>query len=245
MAVFDLTTNQGEMAKTLFHRFTMAQNIRTLFNIDNLPAPLQPLVSIFKKTFQSDIRGTLINDVLSFDENFQGIEEKMTWTSQQTSRLREPVYHLLQSWIKTNDPDMKDSPILCEAYSRTSIGRLGHTFHTDQTSSTDCDILFNTDDNQTSAARVSEIFSHTRQHGSTGKIITQTFVVAKPYANLKPHQIPEDPYRAFPILDGRLYRNKFRPEILLNIGDIRHFIRYAWSSNCFLALPIDRVCGFI
>lgn len=228
------------MAKTLFHRFTMAQNIRTLFNVDNLPVPLRPLMSIFKKTFKADIRGTLINDVLSFDENFRSIEEKTTWTSQETLRLREPVYHLLRLWITANDPGMKDSPILYEAYSRTSIKRLGYTFHTDKTSSTDCDVLFNKDGYQR-AARISEIFSHMRQHGRTGKIITQTFAVVKPYANLKQGQVPEDPYREFSVLGGRLYRNTFRPEVLLNIGDICHFIRYPWSLNRFLALPIDRV----
>ena len=53
---------------TLLIRFCRRQNLRHLFSVVSLPPSLSRLIPSFLKRFSSDIRGTLLNDMLAQED---------------------------------------------------------------------------------------------------------------------------------------------------------------------------------
>jgi hypothetical protein len=235
------------MEKTMFQVFSMGQRLRTLFHIDRIPSSLHPLVSLCRTVFKSDIRGAALADALAFDETFQKQEEKVTWGPRDLSPLSPAAYQLLRNWIRHKDPDMRNEPIVSNAFSRTSIGRLGQLFQTSNISASNSQVVFTTTSGEWSAGTISEIFTHTRRRQS-GQVITETFVLVQELASLSASQVHLDNYRKFPVVGGRLFHNRtnYSPT-LLNMNEIDcHFVSCqekipGISRSCILALPLDQV----
>ncbi|KAG2745834.1 hypothetical protein P692DRAFT_20849864 [Suillus brevipes Sb2] len=72
----------GELEQTMFNRFCEAQNLRALFCAEKLPSELRELIPEYKRVFEGDIRGTLVNDMLAYDEHFNSRYAEVTWSEQ-------------------------------------------------------------------------------------------------------------------------------------------------------------------
>lgn len=238
----------GEMEKTMVIRFCMGQNLRSLFHEQQLPPSIFALISQYEQTYHADIRGTLINDDLSFDTNFQQLPEKDTWETSDESRLPRPVFRLLRHWVEEHDREADIGPLSTNAFGRRKIGRLGETFQIPEASVGDSKILIHDGNAEMgwAAATVKSIFSHNRT--KNGRRIAQTFLVVQRYVPLTDVDARMDNFRKHSIVAGRLFYHKLdKSEVLITVDDIishfgsRELMIEGISEPCILALPLDRV----
>jgi hypothetical protein len=230
-------------------QFTKGQRLRALYHIESTPSSIHELIRIYEKVFKSDIRGTHLDDVLSFNEDFKEMEEKVTWRRDELVKLSDTSYDLLKKWMKINDTSMRDQILVNTVFQRSKLTRLGQTFQTLTGSGINSQIIFSTSSGDWSAGSITQIFSHTRRR-ATGGEVTQTFFVVNPYAPLSPKDSKKDCYRTFPVAGGRLFYDMVceTGPILLSVDAVKsHFAlcRFAIAEiekDCILALPLDKVC---
>lgn len=222
----------------MLRQFTRSQNLRAFLQPENLPASIHGLLPAYHKVFNSDLRGTLLHDTLTYDENYDRKAEIMTWSQREEQRLKAEVYDLLMNWVNRFDVNNKrrrsaalKEPCSARAFMRTQIKWLGQTFHTHAPALFGVDKVVSNSlvifpdgqgDGTWSAGRIRKIFSH--RHPNTSEYV-RTFFVIEEYAPLRPSDIPFDIYRRFPILGGRIFYNKFKGSLVLRSTDeiLGHF----------------------
>ncbi|KAJ3567228.1 hypothetical protein NP233_g6497 [Leucocoprinus birnbaumii] len=57
--------SSGQMEKTMFRKFCMMQNLRSLLNEVTLPSSVHSIIEEFDKTFNSNVKGTLLSERLN------------------------------------------------------------------------------------------------------------------------------------------------------------------------------------
>jgi len=212
--------------------------------MERVPKALHSIVDLFGKVFKSDIRGTYLNDALSYDERFKKVEEEVTWGQEDMDSLPSATYGLLRKWIHAYHPTI---PVVRAVYQRSSIDRLGQRFSISSQSVTDCHVVYRPEGEEWAAACIIEIFSHTRTL-ENGTPRTQTFLLLNRYIPLSPSDAALDRYRDYPIAGGRLFYNAFEEDpIVLPLDMIEcHFASYVREDDDvggtrLLALPLDKV----
>ncbi|EIW83734.1 hypothetical protein CONPUDRAFT_150798 [Coniophora puteana RWD-64-598 SS2] len=97
----------GQLEQTMTERFCMAQNLRAIFSSAMLPEELAELIPEYERVFNSDIRGTLLNDMLAYTEYFEAEEEQETWQEKDLTPLTSSEYALLTDWLSQQTPACK------------------------------------------------------------------------------------------------------------------------------------------
>jgi hypothetical protein len=233
------------MEKTLFKRFCMAQNLHALFNEQQLPPTLYPLILEYERTFQSDIRGTLLSDNISFDVRFRQRGEEIDWTPRDLSKVPKEVQVLLQEWIQDHSLGSSLSVPL-SVYMRQKITRLGQNFRTSKTSKGDSNVVFKQSRHENwSAGSIKLIFSF-EQTARTNEKFIKTFFLVDEYPPLSPDQISVDHFRKFPAVGGRLFnKESSNRAVLVSIDEVACHAAtslYNVSDEEFIhVLPLDKV----
>jgi hypothetical protein len=213
----------GELEQTMFNRFCEAQNLRALFCDEKLPPELRELIPEYKRVFEGDIRGTLVNDMLAYDEHSNSGHTEVTWSERDLTPLSHSNYGLLQEWYATRVPNVELSKIRPEAFQRTIIARTGETFATASASARDSLVFYRSHNMERRYGRIHNIFSHT-QRGEDNIQRSQTFFVVDPFECLPSHR-----RHAFQGLRGAgcdvAYNRLSQPAVLVTSEDIiSHFV---------------------
>ena len=225
----------------------MGQNLRALFQSQQIPTSLDPIITEYERAFQSDIRGTFLHDNLSFDDTFRNKQEEPR-SAKDLSALPKAMYQLLQKWISQRDVNMTAGYIPSNVFRRQKIGRLGQIFQIATVSAGDSNIVYKLpSQGDWSAGSIIDIFSHTR-YKADGEKVAQTFFVVQEYVPLSPTHRQLDHYAEFPELGGRLFYKKFKPNpVLIAVDDVVCHASYMCQSVSGIEeefihlLPLDKV----
>ncbi|KAJ3506647.1 hypothetical protein NLJ89_g6753 [Agrocybe chaxingu] len=245
-----IPTNQkfGELEKTMFRKFCNAQNLRTLFTPPNIPSVLTPLVDLYRDRFTADVRGTLLQDSIQHDSSYQPLEESITWKSSQMMNLPSTTFEILRGWILENDELMGDQPISRRVFDRDEITRIGQTFSTQDTSTSNCHVVHMQSNENWTAACIQSLFSHTRTR-SNGSSITQTFALVREYGALRGSDVAHDDYRHYPDIGCQLFHTRFtKIHRLLTLdqidGHFAYIIQAIGGKERLLALRLQQVSSW-
>jgi hypothetical protein len=226
----------------------MRQNLRSLFQRQQLPPAIHDIITYCDDTFNSDIRGTFSNDSMAFDEMFNQEDNVVSWKEKDLTLLPTEYYQLLQQWA--SQLDEKASVLRRYAFMRTSIRRLGQVFHTATSSPRDSCIVYKNCDSEWSAGRIRAIFSHTRCRDVDANT-TDTFFIVDVYAPLSTAHAKFDNYRQFPVAGGSLFYHRFLPDpIILRDKDVFSHCVFTLEKvhnideQCVHVLPMDKVSYF-
>lgn len=248
----------GEMEKTMLFQFTRSQNLRALLQPHNIPPAIHGLLQAYQKIFNSDVRGTLLHDTLSYDETYTRMEEDVTWSQKEETRLSTQVYELLFNWMRRQDVRGSHSSqehCSARAFIRSHIKWLGQTFSVqsgDKLMSNSLVIFPDEKGNEKwSAGGIRKIFSHTHQD-VLGSKKTLTFFLIEEYSGLREDHIQFDNYRKFPALGGRIFYNTFNAQlILLPTEEILGHFGYTArkfqgiEDDCIHVYPFTKVCLYL
>ncbi|KAL6299917.1 hypothetical protein BKA93DRAFT_703922, partial [Sparassis latifolia] len=243
----------GQMEKTMFQRFCMAQRLRALLHDQSLPFALQPLTSAFQKIFASTSHGTLLNDVLSFeamaqeaapgnatDNNLRGVPPK-------EQRLTTEVVNLLSQFYSAGLEFGRRVPIP-RPYGllRSQYSLRGVSYTPYSSSPRDSHVILGSAASWDAGA-IHSIVTHTLD-AQNRDATTKTFFVVQRYKSLNAQDLAHDHYRAFPLAGGRLYYDELDLNLeLLRPNDIAcHFAKTPYMCKdikavCIHVLPLDRV----
>lgn len=231
----------------MLRKYCMGQKLRTIFKPEYLPSALEPLLDDYDDQFLANIRGTLLNDTLAFDERFRQQQETMHWRKRDEAPLSPSDYNLLKAWLEKYDINSRSANISARAFHRTQIHRLGETFQTESVSDVESQVYFSREDGQGRApGSIETIFSHTRSQ-SDGSTHTQTFFIVKQYTPLTPDHVDLDHYRDFPIVSGQVYYTSLHPKRIILSSDqlLYHFAPSnldlpGVDEPCIVPIPLDR-----
>lgn len=248
-------TFSGDLGKTMLRKFCMGQNLRALLSPDETPPVLHDLLAEYQHTFNSDNRGTLLNDTLAFDLSFKKSTESVTWTPKDMKPLPTSEYVQLVDWYSHHLPATTPYDYCSHnrVFMREKVQWLGQMFQTNKSSSFgDSKIVFSQGayPKEWSAGCIRNIFSHTRTRNSPNdsESITQTFVLVDVYSPLLPEHEHLDHYRVFP-MGGHIFYERFEPRaVLMRIDDILGHFGYVSveipgidADKCLLAKPFVKV----
>lgn len=236
--VNQLTT--GEMEITMFNTFIVGQQLRAgivdrTWSQGDVQARLR---DAFLATFESDRRGTLLNDIWAFDD-----EAAPTPDAHSTSStLTEDIYALLQN--RLNGPSSQHRYFRQTVLVQPTITKNGVTFSTFRNSPGNSHVVYGPfSDGRWSAGRIVAIFFW--PHTDSESIAC---LVVEPFRELEDAETRYDPYRLFHAnASGKLFHASFERPIVLLIQDIVcHFASTPYhitqlGTDVIHALPLDRV----
>ncbi|KAL0957380.1 hypothetical protein HGRIS_001182 [Hohenbuehelia grisea] len=228
----------------MFRSFCRVQNTRILFDEKLIPPALVEIIPLFKHHFETEIRGTRLNDELAFSDTFVKVQERVDWDPADSERLDGPTYAKLCDWLHSTVGAVPGF-IRRSVHFRTKIGRLGQHFHAAPSSISNSYVLFRAPgEDDLVAGRIERIFSHAR--GTDNEKMGQTFCLVRKFACLSPSQQALDPFRRYSSVCGRLVsKSLLEDEVLVREEDIAcHFaylaLDYPHIGTCMLALPLDK-----
>jgi hypothetical protein len=238
----------GNLERTLLHRFCMRQNLRALFNTQQLPNELHPIITQYDKAFNSDIRGTLLHDNHAFNDALNSGKDDDTFNQINLTSLPKQHYKLLQKWVREHDDKSPERSIPNQVSFLSTFRRFGQVYQTADSSPRDSYVLYKDVSSTISAGRIQDMFMHSRTSANkTDK--QQTFFVINPYQHLSSDHEKFDPYRQFPANAGQMYYDKFytKPVIVSCDEVLCHFVctpEHIAGINemCIHVLPLDKVC---
>jgi hypothetical protein len=235
----------GDLERTLFNRFCSSQNLRSLFDAQLLPSSMHSIITEYDKTFNSDIRGTLLQDNLAFDD-LTKLDDDHTKENTRLEALPHEYHKLLQQWVQKHDQEAKSIPT--HAIMSSKFRRFGQWYQTAASSPRDSHILYKDSTSMTSAGRIRDIFSHTR-YRRDGSETTEIFIIVDVYKHLSPIHAAFDLYRNFPDVAGQIYYKEFSGQpVIVSCGAVlSHFVCTpedvpGIDRQCIHALPLDKVC---
>ena len=239
----------GELEQTMFNRFCMTQNLRSHLHQQQIPPEAIPLILAYNKAYESDIRGTLLNDNYGFDDAGE-LDGKAHPKHQKLTTLPIEYHRLLKQWISDHDPNVPASGIRLRGLVHTEFRRFSQVFQTAAASPRDSCILYQQrNPSELCAGRIRDIFSHTR-YRNDGSEATETFFVVDPYQALSHTHTALDWYRLFPTVGGHIHYAKFLPDPVIITGS--EVVCHVALTECDLpgveepcvhTLPLDKVRG--
>ncbi len=237
----------GEMEVTMFERFCAGQNIRALMAGNSIPPAASRLQDDFQKIFAGDTRGSLLNDMWTFEA-----DDPLTYTNKtRLTRLDASSHRLLQKRLCMDgllDPE-DNGPLQDPVLEQRSIKQRGVTLSTAAASIGNSSIVFGDYPSGIwHAGTILNIFLwNSEPAGSPENYIP--FFLVRVYEPLKEKDRKHDHYRQFPKVAGQLfYRNISQDPVLLRMEDIQcHCALTPFQSDtitqaCVHILPLDRVC---
>lgn len=232
----------------MFQKFNMLQNLRALIDVHQLPEQLHPLVAAYSRSFNHDVRGTLLSEDLGNPE----ADEDQKYRENVT--LQREIYTLLEGWVKAHDTSWAAWLDSKATLRRAVFGDV--VYKTAECSASDSQVMFHSNGGGTyfdwTVGSVTSIFTHKRETANAGWV-SETFLIISPYepANLNSDGIPW-PFQQsqqLSFVPGRLYRRRLLPQILLRLDQILgHFgladTDYTDGSDVriFQAIPLNKVC---
>ena len=223
----------------------MSQNLRSHLDQQRIPPEALPIIAAYHRAYESDIRGTLLGDNLTFDDAGEmNLEAPL---KQKLAALPIEYHRLLKRWILDHDPDVPTSGIRFRGLMRNKIRRFAQDFQTAGTSPRDSHILYRKSPSELCTGRIRDIFSHTR-YRNDGSEATDTFFVVDTYQALSSTHAELDDYRLFPVVGGRIHYAKFLPDpVIITRGDVICHVALTKcdlpnvEESCVHALPLDKV----
>ncbi|KAJ2936177.1 hypothetical protein H1R20_g917, partial [Candolleomyces eurysporus] len=233
----------GDIEKTMFTKFCCTQNLKVLYNKEDLPEALHQLVDIYEDNYASDLRGTRLSDVFSDQQLFGKVDEKAIWQSKDFSVLADEDFAMLREWMAKHHPE--NQVYSRHVVRRTAIHRFGHRFTTLHTSVDDSRVVFRQGEKAGwEVGSILGIFSH----AVVGGPAKQTWALIQPFEDLRPEDTVRDHWRSYPVIGGCLFRNRWASSaVLVDVSHIR--CHFAWcvlevegiEGECLLALPLNKV----
>lgn len=212
---------------------------------------MQSLLPSFLRSFRSDRRGTLLNDILAFQSPSQNIiaeTNKFEAPARENITLSDTVYRQLCQWV-TRQNGSSIRYINRFAVPLTAITDSDLSYKISDSSPGDSNVVFTDEAGDWRAGSICQIFKHTRMQ--EGDRVTETFLVINEYLPLSPSHSRGDPYRKFPIAGGRLFYSQFTSlPIILTIADVKcHAVVTSrslpgTSIECVHVLPLDKVRNY-
>ncbi|KAI6028267.1 hypothetical protein F5J12DRAFT_888789 [Pisolithus orientalis] len=192
----------GEMEQTMLHHFCMGQHLWALLSSKSMPPEAMSLLLDFDHIFQTNMQGTLFNDMLSFDGSLDEVAQGANGSELDLKLLHKDDYHLLNEWLlrHTSDYDVTKG-VRPYAYPRQSISWHGESFSVESKSPPNSCIIFQIDGGL-AAGIIQCIFYHARTTTSGQKAAQMFFIVAR-YAGLSEELALANVYMAFP--DAGIY----------------------------------------
>ncbi|GBE86757.1 hypothetical protein SCP_0906380 [Sparassis crispa] len=243
-----LTNNKMvDLPGTMLRRFCMRQNLRSLFNPESLPQSISSIIAPFISSFQSEHRGTLLQDMLAFEDPLGDPDldnDELEEETRDFSRLGDQEWNALQSWFAGHN------------FIRPHINRYvvrnkklevqDDIYKPVTTSRGDSYIVFQcADDADWRAGRVVDIFTHSYRQENID--VRRNFLLVEEYIALEIRHIQFDPYRKFPFVGGRLFYDKVRDQlIVLEVDEITcHFAHTRRTTpsidiDCVHVLPLNK-----
>ncbi|KAL6303846.1 hypothetical protein BKA93DRAFT_734280 [Sparassis latifolia] len=248
-----LTNNKMvDLPGTMLRRFCMRQNLRSLFNPESLPQSISSIIAPFISSFQSEHRGTLLQDMLAFEDPLGDPDldnDELEKETRDFSRLGDQEWNALQSWFAGHN------------FIRPHINRYvvrnkklevqDDIYKPVTTSRGDSYIVFQrADDADWRAGRVVDIFTHSYRQENID--VRRNFLLVEEYIALEIRHIQFDPYRKFPFVGGRLFYDKVRDQlIVLEVDEITcHFAHTRRTTpsidiDCVHVLPLNKVSSYL
>ncbi|PPR01563.1 hypothetical protein CVT24_005858 [Panaeolus cyanescens] len=240
----------GEIELTMFRKFCSVQNLKAVYNAENLPDAFCDLIKIYEDTYQSDTRGTRLSDIFAHEERFGVVDEHCVWKTDDFSSLSDFTFSLLQEWGQYRPIT---SPLPRTVVQRDAIFRFGQRFATYKLSPSDSQVVYIDIDKTPSLTSpklrrhvgiIREIFSQAH----AGQQAVRTWAVIQPLRQLTPQETKHDPYRSnrFRRIGGCLFRPGFGREVVVDVMAIRcHFASCvvempAIEGECVVALPLNK-----
>ncbi|KAI6001766.1 hypothetical protein EDD15DRAFT_2158234, partial [Pisolithus albus] len=209
----------SELEQTMLRRFCMGQHLRALISSEFLPHDATSLLVDFDRIFQTNLRGTLFNDILAFDGSSDVSED--TSDTGEITLMSEDQCRLLHDWLSTNaidyDPRKGVRPY---ASVHKSVRRRGEVYSVASASLKNSHIMFRVTGSDHAAGVIQHIFSH-RRVTTNNVMLTQMFFVVSQYAEL-PIEVPlSRAYKCFPDVGVRCVSTTLLPNArLLTASDV-------------------------
>lgn len=224
----------------MLERFCMAQNFRALI-AGNMPESLDDLREAFLDVFDDEKRGSLINDILAFDDTSVAYGNINT-----LSELDEATYTMLAAM-----PELPLTPPWY-AYQQQNITYRGVNFSVHRHSPGNSYVIHgDIGPGRWKAARIVQIVIQLQEETGSADGLDTVVLVVENFDSLNVQDAENDPYRLFPSsgIVGRMFYNTASDVQMLAIPDIVcHFAHTviddfdAIPKECIHALPLDRVC---
>ena len=102
------------------------------------------------------------------------------------------------------------------------------------------------DESGRSAGQISKIFLHSCVRGDMQRV--ELFFVVDAYASLADHHVQYDPYRPWPLLNTKLFYDRFDRSVVIRSSDILHHAAACKckitniNEPCIVLRELDRVC---
>jgi len=250
-----------QIAATFLRTFCRGANLRALFSQQLFSLPvLRDLKQAFNKYIKKDFRGSLANELLSAEFE-QHPSEVATWGTLSKPTRLEPVLYIALARRLNEDPTrfatyttsnskVDQHTVLLSPHIQdcAKLHAKGVVFSTSAESVGNSLVIFKSSPTNTpTAGQIKRIFVHSRP-SSSGTSHTEAFCVVQEFLPLNDLEAAADPYRVFPLIDAKIYRQELSAQAhviqLQNI--IAHFASYlikldSCKDNCQVVLSLDRV----
>ena len=206
----------GELEGTIFERFCEGQNLRAQFATDDMKKNLPKIQRAFSAAFQNDARGTLLNDMLAFEDS-----DKVKYGNTSKTSLLPPEHHALVLGYSTSGIPVNPTR---HVFMQTSIQTQGMAFSTSKTSYGNSLVVYRHPDGCLSApwraGKIVSIFVCKQPLGDNRSMMSGPFFVVENYTPLSDAEASHDCYRRYGDSGGRLFYPVHDGVVLLSIKDI-------------------------
>lgn len=229
----------------MFNNFCAGQELRALMSSKTLPEPIvKQLVPAFQQSFGVRNRGTLLNDMLAFNEKDADIQNSTRLTRLKRgmeNRLREKLRH------RGLIGDGPHSALGEEVLLQRSITRRGVRFCPKSVSLGDSQVVFGDLPNgRWGAGNIKEIVVWPRRNA--GQVEYYTFFIVEELLPLSSQHAGYDTYRAYHTLAGMLWYKRTTESLIAFDDVVCHYActprpagQFSIPHDCVHVLPLDRV----
>lgn len=238
--------------------FCRGANIRALFDDDFLPTSiLRELRGPFQTYFGRDFRGSLVSDLLSVEAQESSTEPARWEKDLSITVLQNDLYECLAKRLNYDSAPMifstvRGSPTVTLLNPRVQDHRIvrakGVVFSVADQSVGNSLVIFRPTVNEPCrAGQIQRIFVHSRPTPNQTTML-EFFFVVKAFIALTEEEATRDPYRKFPLVDVKLYRDTLGPSsyVTKTTDIVSHFACYPYRGEGFMngyqvVLSLDRV----
>lgn len=242
---------------TFTRTFCRAANLKALLAQPGLSPVLDQLKPSFEQQYPNELKGSTLNDVLSSEGYFEASEDLEWNPAVKEIDLSREVLNALK--VKLNqdstnitfvtDPSQPGSLLVPTAQRLRNVKAKGVTFSPVKHSEGNSSVLFRTPGSDIIVAgQIQDIFLHATKSAADGTVNLQSFLVVKRFQPLTAEEERLDPYRAFPLLDVRLYHDVLLPEtfVVTSSDIVSHFASCPFQLSgrrlqYRIVLSLDRV----
>ncbi|KDQ06169.1 hypothetical protein BOTBODRAFT_181838 [Botryobasidium botryosum FD-172 SS1] len=229
----------GQMEQTVFQTFIRGSALRTLLHHEKFPKELRSLQEPFDKAFSGDIRGTLLNDILSSQKS-----TRVKFKPGHLQRLPTSLMSAFGSWAA--DFTVSNPPKSLKSVFVAKFDLKGVVFATHEENPKNSYVIFLEDTSgEPMAGRIKYAFTDPRNPESDNLLLAMEcwMPLGRKHAKF-------DYYRQYPVGGGRLYYDSFEAELRIvpTSSVISHVARTPYECEkigtpCVHILPLDRNLG--